>query len=96
MLPQRWPARRVYRGGIRWHGAHLRDKTFRLAEAKAFDWPIPKVTSRRSQKLCGLRRLAAVCGDRFAGCVVLYDGETTTRFGNRLYAVPVRRLWETS
>ena len=44
----------------------------------------------------GLRKLAAACGDRFANGVVLYDGETTTRFGNRLYAVPIRRLWETA
>lgn len=44
----------------------------------------------------GLRRLAAACGERFAGGVVLYDGETTTCFGHRLYAVPVRRLWETA
>ncbi len=44
----------------------------------------------------GLRKLAKVSGDRFATGVVLYDGETCTRFGEGLYAVPVRRLWETS
>ena len=43
----------------------------------------------------GLRKLAKAAGERFAGGVVLYDGETCTRFGERLYAVPVRRLWET-
>ena len=44
----------------------------------------------------GLRKLAAAIGDRFAGGVVLYDGELTARFGSRLHAVPVRRLWETA
>lgn len=44
----------------------------------------------------GLRKLAATVGDRFAGGVVLYDGELTARFGERLHAVPVRRLWETA
>ena len=44
----------------------------------------------------GLRKLAKAAGDRFAAGVVLYDGETCTRFGEGLYAVPVRRLWETS
>ena len=44
----------------------------------------------------GLRKLAATVGDRFAGGVVLYDGELTARFGDRLHAVPVRRLWETA
>ena len=43
----------------------------------------------------GLRKLAAAAGDRFAHGVVLYDGEVSARFGDRLYAVPIRRLWET-
>ena len=42
----------------------------------------------------GLRKLAAAAGDRFAGGVVLYDGETSAGFGDRLYAAPLRRLWE--
>ena len=44
----------------------------------------------------GLRKLAAAAGDRFACGVVLYDGEVSARFGERLHAVPIRRLWETS
>ena len=43
----------------------------------------------------GLRKLRDATGDRFAGGVVLYDGETSTGFGDRLYAVPLRSLWET-
>ena len=43
----------------------------------------------------GLRKLANAVGDRFARGVVLYDGESSTRFGDRLHAVPIRRLWET-
>lgn len=42
----------------------------------------------------GLRKLNQVCGTRFVGGVVLYDGETSVPFGERLYAVPVRFLWE--
>ena len=41
----------------------------------------------------GLRKLAGAAGARFAGGVVLYDGETTASFGDRLHAVPVSRLW---
>jgi hypothetical protein len=41
----------------------------------------------------GLRKLQAAAGDRFAGGVVLYDGETAVPFGPRLYAVPIRALW---
>ena len=42
----------------------------------------------------GLRRLARTAGDRFSGGVVLYDGEFSLSFGDGLYAVPIRRLWE--
>ena len=43
----------------------------------------------------GLRKLANAAGKRFSGGLVLYDGETSARFGDGLYAVPLRRLWET-
>jgi predicted AAA+ superfamily ATPase len=42
----------------------------------------------------GLRKLRDAAARRFAGGVVLYDGETTAGFGDGLYAVPIRRLWE--
>ena len=42
----------------------------------------------------GLRKLAKAAGERFAGGVVLYDGEMSVTFGDGMYAVPVRRLWE--
>ena len=43
----------------------------------------------------GLRRLKEASGDAFAAGAVLYDGETVVGFGDGLYAVPVRLLWET-
>ena len=42
----------------------------------------------------GLRKLRDASGERFTTGVVLYDGETSVGFGERLYAVPVRFLWE--
>lgn len=44
----------------------------------------------------GLRKLKEAAGRRFAGGVVLYDGETSAGFGDGLHAVPVRALWETA
>ena len=41
----------------------------------------------------GLRKLAGAVGTRFAGGIVLYDGETSASFGDRLHAVPISRLW---
>ncbi len=42
-----------------------------------------------------LRKLQRATGGAFTAGVVLYDGETTAGFGDRLYAVPISRLWET-
>ena len=50
----------------------------------------------RTSDFRGLRKLRNAVGDRFAGGAVLYDGEMCVRFGEGLYAVPVRLLWEHS
>ena len=42
----------------------------------------------------GLRRIKAVHGDRFTFGAVLYDGEICASFGDGMYAVPIRMLWE--
>jgi predicted AAA+ superfamily ATPase len=42
----------------------------------------------------GLRKLKDATGRRFVCGVVLYDGETTASFGDGMFAVPVRSLWE--
>jgi predicted AAA+ superfamily ATPase len=42
----------------------------------------------------GLRKLRAAAGKRFVAGVVLYDGETGASFGDGLFAVPFRALWE--
>ncbi len=49
-----------------------------------------------SSSFSGLRKLAQAAGRKFARGVVLYDGEQTLPFGERLQAVPIRRLWESA
>jgi predicted AAA+ superfamily ATPase len=44
----------------------------------------------------GLRKLREAAGKDFAAGVVLYDGETSAAFGDGLFAVPIRALWETA
>ncbi|MCU0290929.1 MAG: DUF4143 domain-containing protein [Thermoanaerobaculaceae bacterium] len=44
----------------------------------------------------GLRKLREAVGNRFTAGVVLYDGETSAGFGEGLFAVPIRGLWETT
>ncbi len=41
----------------------------------------------------GLRKLKDAGGARFAAGVVLYDGESAVRFGDGLFAVPIKALW---
>ena len=42
----------------------------------------------------GLRKFKAAHRDRFTFGAVLYDGEICASFGDGLYAVPIRMLWE--
>ena len=42
----------------------------------------------------GLRKMKEATAERFAAGVVLYDGESTVSFGEGLFAVPIRSLWE--
>ncbi len=42
----------------------------------------------------GLRKLREAAGRRFAAGVVLYDGASAMRFGDGLFAIPLRVLWE--
>ena len=44
----------------------------------------------------GLHKLKAAAPDRFVAGAVLYDGEAGASFGEGLFAVPIRALWETT
>ena len=44
----------------------------------------------------GLRYLREKLGDRFMAGALLYTGETTVPFGDRLAAVPLSGLWEST
>ena len=91
-----------------WHEALLRFFHFRDRDGAEVDIVIERAAGAvagvevkaaatvKPADFRGLRKLAAAAGDRFACGVVLYDGEVSARFGDRLQAVPLRRLWETS
>lgn len=42
----------------------------------------------------GLRKLQDASAHAFAAGVVLYDGDAIVGFGDRLYAIPITKLWE--
>lgn len=84
---------------IRFH--HFRDKdgyevdlVLEKGTRKIAGIEVKSAASVASADFRGLRKLASAAGRRFVAGVVLYDGETSVSFGDALYAVPIRRLWE--
>ena len=43
-----------------------------------------------------IARLREVAKGRLVAGAVLYDGETSASFGDGLFALPIRTLWETT
>lgn len=41
----------------------------------------------------GLRKLSEACGASFRSGIVLYDGEKSVPFGDRMVAAPISSLW---
>jgi hypothetical protein len=41
-----------------------------------------------------LKRLAERAGERFAGGVILHDGERALSFGDKLLTAPLSALWQ--
>ncbi|HEX5116685.1 MAG TPA: ATP-binding protein [Pseudonocardiaceae bacterium] len=50
----------------------------------------------RTEDLTGLRNLASRLGDRFVAGFVLYTGQQTLPYGDKLRAVPVDALWHST
>ena len=88
-----------------WHDARMSFHHFRDKDGAEVDIVIERGAAAvagvevkasgtvRPRDFRGLRKLQRAVGDRFAGGVVIYDGEATVPFGDRLHAVPVRRLF---
>lgn len=88
-------------GSLKFH--HLRDKdgvevdiVIERSGRGIAGVEVKAAASVTSSDFNGLRKLQRTTGDRFAAGVVLYDGEATLSFGERLYALPLRLLWEES
>ena len=89
-----------------WQSEHLTFFHFRDKDGAEVDIVIERGTQAlagveikagatvRAADFQALRKLKKAAGRRFAGGVVLYDGEACVRFDNDLYAAPLRSLWE--
>lgn len=79
---------------------HYRDKTGRevdivleSASGEVAGVEVKAGATVGGSDLAGLRRLREKLGDRFTCGVVLYAGERTLPFGDRLWIVPLAALW---
>lgn len=55
---------------------------------------VKAAASVNESDLRGLKRLRDAAGERFRAGLVIYDGSATVPMGDRVFAVPVRRMWE--
>jgi predicted AAA+ superfamily ATPase len=83
------------------HFHHFRDKDGVEVDivlekaAKVAGVEIKAAATVMEKEFRGLKKLRETTGERFAAGVVVYDGEHVAGFGEKLYAVPIRALWET-
>jgi predicted AAA+ superfamily ATPase len=89
-----------------WHERELRFHHLRDKEGVEVDVVIERGTRElvgvevkasstiKSEDFRGLNKLKAAVSARFSAGVVFYDGEASVRFGEKLFALPIRKLWE--
>ncbi len=89
----------AYPADIRFH--HFRDKdgyevdlVLERSGQRVAGIEVKAAASVSAADFRGLRKLASATGERFAGGLVLYDGERSVRFDECMFAIPIRRLWE--
>lgn len=82
---------------------HYRDKDsvevdciLETAEGMCIAIEVKATATVHSADFKGLRRFKSIAGTRFKIGILLYDGDHTTAFGERLFAVPIAALWTAS
>ncbi len=72
------------------------DAVLETADGRVVGIEVKAGATVRAEDLAGLRHLAERLGDRFVAGYVLYAGQQTLPFGDRLRAVPLDALWRLS
>jgi predicted AAA+ superfamily ATPase len=89
-----WSAERV-----RLHHYRTRDKievdaVLETADGRVVGVEVKAGSTVRSEDLAGLRHLESRLGSRFVAGYVLFTGQQTLPFGDRLRALPIEALWK--
>ncbi len=69
------------------------DAVLEAADGRVVGIEVKAGTAIRTEDLAGLRHLAARLGPRFVAGYLLYTGQQTLPFGDRLRALPIDALW---
>lgn len=89
-----------------WHDGDIRFSHFRDKDGAEVDLVLERGSGRIAgveakaaatvtvADFRGLRKLKEAAGRKFTTGIVLYDGEASVGFGEGMYAVPIRMLWE--
>lgn len=79
---------------------HYRDKdkfevdiVIENAAGECFGVEVKASATLTEKDFNGLNRLKAITGDRFKMGILLYDGDRTAAFGEKLFAVPIAAIW---
>lgn len=69
------------------------DAVIETPDGRVIAFEVKAGATVRTEDLAGLRNLATQLGDRFVAGCVLYTGQQTLPFGDKLRAVPMDALW---
>ncbi len=69
------------------------DAVLEAADGRVVGIEVKAGATVRTEDLTGLRHLAARLGPRFVAGYLLYTGQQTLPFGDRLRALPIDALW---
>jgi uncharacterized protein len=69
------------------------DAVIETPDGRLIDVEVKAGATIHTEDLAGLRHLAKLAGDRFVAGYVLYTGQQTLPFGERIRAVPMDALW---
>lgn len=83
---------------VRLHHYRTRDKVevdavLETADGRIIGIEVKAGSTIRSEDLAGLRHLEARLGERFIAGYVLYTGQQTLPYGDRLHALPIDAIW---
>jgi predicted AAA+ superfamily ATPase len=88
-----WSNERARLFHFRTKDQHEVDAVIETADGRIIGIEVKAGATVRAEDMRGLRTLAAAVGDRFVAGYVLYTGQQTLPFGDRIRAVPLDALW---